>query len=266
MSTLYYKILEFTRLNRIGRGAFSAVYRCVDPATGSLYAMKVIDKGGTNAQGNIDMVTNEIRSLQLLSHQNIVRMHCHYEDDHSFYLIEELCGGGGLDTFLQANTVSEGTARMLFAQIASAVCYMHRMNYAHKDLKPENILFTSFPNLKICDFAFCDVGVNEQGNVKKSMGTILYCSPECIMNREIDSRKSDIWSLGVILLQMISGKLPWEQKNQSLMIRQIIKAKYKMPNCSNSLQSLIREMLRVNPDERITAEEILEHDWLKNIN
>lgn len=257
-----HKILKFERLEEIGRGTFSTVYKCKDPDTSEFYAMKIIDKIGLDSQSKIDQVSNEIYMLNRFSHPNIIKLHSHYEDEHSFYLIEDLCDGGDLFKFFQTNALSESTTKKIFRQIVSAVCYMHEMNYAHRDLKPENILFTSYFNLKICDFAFCDVGINEQKKAKKSVGTLSYCSPECILNKELDSRKSDIWSLGVILYLMTTGKLPWNRNNQSLMIRQIIKAKYNLPNCSNSLQSLIREMLKLDPNERITAKEILEHEWM----
>jgi serine/threonine protein kinase len=175
----------------------------------------------------------------------------------------DLCRGGELYQYLCHNGVmSEPTAALIFRQVVNGVAALHSHGVAHRDLKPENVLFESFPRVKVTDFGLC--GYLAESLIAQSfVGSPCYCSPECLCRVMYDGRSSDVWSLGVILFTMVTGSVPWNITNTSVMIHQILKGVFNIPSeVSQNCARLIRGILKVNPQDRYTIEQILNDPWL----
>jgi serine/threonine protein kinase len=185
-------------------------------------------------------------------------------DSANFYLVIDLCSGGELfDYIVEHDRLDEPTAALIFHQIISAIAYCHSFGVAHRDLKPENVLIVDFPYVKVADFGLCGF-ISEQQLMRTFCGSPCYCAPECLCRIQYDGRKSDVWSLGVILFAMVIGEHPWNVTNTSIMLRQILKGAYTVPGyISPACKNLIQSMMKVNPVDRISIERLVEHPWLK---
>jgi serine/threonine protein kinase len=228
------------------------------------YACKIFPKEQLANDGDQSRFQREIDIMAFLKHDNMVALHDFFWDDENFYLILDFCSGGELfDYIAEHDRLDEPTAALVFQQIVSAVAYCHSFGVAHRDLKPENVLILDFPHIKVADFGLCGF-ISEQTMMRTFCGSPCYCSPECLCRIEYDGRKSDIWSLGVILFTMVTGEHPWNVTNTSIMLRQILKGTYTVPGfVSPDCKNLICSMMRVTPSERLSMERILEHPWLK---
>lgn len=246
----------------LGRGAYSTVYRC--QKQGNHYAMKIIPKSKIGDDKSIERFQRELDAMAFFSHPNIIHLEDFFIDNDDFCVVMDCCAGGELTHFIIKNDkLNEPTAALIFQQICQAIAYCHQSGVAHRDLKPENILIDKFPNIKITDFGLC--GYLEENKLMSTFcGSPSYCSPECLFCTEYDGKKSDIWSLGVILFAMVTGSHPWDCTNQAVMVNQIHHAEYTIPSyVSNECRDIINSCIRVNPNERATLETILQNPWFK---
>jgi len=193
------------------------------------------------------------------------------------FLILELVEGKELfDKIINKSRLNETEARLYFYQMASAISYLHPKNICHRGLKPENILLYSQEDQNPV-FKITDMGLSklvDLGSILKTMcGTPQYIAPEIIKGQEKEaySLKVDCWSLGVILYIIVSGTPPFtEDRKCGMNLRdQILKGNYHyypslFDRLSKECKSLIDRCLKVDPSERISAIEILEHPWLQD--
>lgn len=226
--------------------------------------MKIFPKSNLTDKGDQERFQREVDTMAYLRHDNLVALYDFFWDEENFYLVIDLCPGGELfDYIVDHDKLDEPTSALIFNQIVSAIAYCHSYGVAHRDLKPENVLISKFPIVKVADFGLCGF-ISEQQMMKTFCGSPCYCSPECLCRIQYDGRKSDIWSLGVILYAMVTGEHPWNISNTSIMLRQILKGAYTVPSfVSNQCKDLITSMMKVNPQDRITIEQILKHPWMK---
>lgn len=142
----------------------------------------------------------------------------------------------------------------------SAIAYCHSFNVCHRDLKPENILITADLKLKIADFGMAALHQTATHQLATACGSPHYAAPELLKNREYRGDRADIWSMGVILYAMLSATLPFDDPDLRVMMNKTKKGQYEMPRfLSPEAEDLIRRMLQVNPDRRITLAEIWRH-------
>jgi serine/threonine protein kinase len=174
----------------------------------------------------------------------------------------DYCSGGNLYEYISSHgPLDEPTAASIFKQVASAVALCHSFGIAHRDLKLDNILIDQFPHVKVSDLGLCGY-LSEDALMQTFCGSPCYSAPECLCRVEYDGRLADVWSLGVILYLLLVGRPPWNISNTSLMLRQIVKADFAIPkSVSVQSRSLIASMLRVQPSERATIDQILVHPW-----
>ena len=250
--------------DELGHGAFSHVCKAVNTQNNQNYAMKIFPKSNLTDEGDQERFQREINTMAYLRHDNLVALYDFFWDENNFYLVIDLCPGGELfDYIVDHDKLDEPTSALIFQQIVSAIAYCHSFGVAHRDLKPENVLIEKFPHVKVADFGLCGF-ISEQQMMKTFCGSPCYCSPECLCRIQYDGRKSDIWSLGVILYAMVTGEHPWNISNTSIMLRQILKGAYTVPSfVSAQCKDLICSMMKVNPQDRITIEKIIKHPWLK---
>ncbi len=149
----------------------------------------------------------------------------------------------------------------------SAIAYCHSFNVCHRDLKPENILITNDLQIKIADFGMAALHQTDTHHLATACGSPHYAAPELLKNRQYRGDRADIWSLGVILYAMLSATLPFDDPDLRVMMAKTKKGHYEMPRCvSPEAADLIRRMLQVNPDRRITLKEIWRHPLVQKYN
>lgn len=254
---------KYELIKKIGTGSFSAVVLCRHIQTRVFYACKVVARKLLVAQNIFDRFEQEVRVLQSLHHPNIVRLEHIVFTEENIYLIMEYCSRGELFKYIATiGPLEESLVLRMFRQMAEALDFVHARNIAHRDLKPENILLDEEMNAKLADFGLCHA-TSAQKLLLTPCGSPFYAPPEIINNDEYDGKKSDVWSLGVVLYTMATGSLPWTETNQTQLFQQIREAEIMIPTRLNpALRDLLRLMLQRDPAHRPTTREILDHPWL----
>ena len=185
-----------------------------------------------------------------------------------YYLVTELCSGGMLfDKIIEMEHFNESMAAHFLRQILSAVYYCHNHGVMHRDLKPENVLLKSDKDtgqIKVIDFG-TSVMFKDKKMLTKQAGTAFYIAPEVIKMKY--TYKADIWSIGVILYVMMCGRPPFEGNNEDEIFHNTLQGQLNFSfseweGTSESCKDLIRLMLCVDPEKRVSAEKALEHKWL----
>lgn len=255
---------NYSVISELGVGSFSTVFKVQHDHSKEIFACKVFPKSNLADRGDEERFQREINAMAFLRHPCLVALHDLISDNQNFYLILDFCEGGELFDYLcDHDRLDEPTAAYIFKQLVEALNYCHSFGVAHRDLKPENILIAKFPQVKISDFGLCGYISNDK-LMHTFCGSPCYCSPECLCRVQYDGRKSDIWSLGVILYAMVTGEHPWDISNTNAMLRQILKADFTIPDyVSMECQNLIYNLMRVEPDERFSLDEILNHPWIE---
>lgn len=168
---------------------------------------------------------------------------------------------GDLFDFINSNgRLTERRAMFIFRQIMSAMQYCHSFNICHRDLKPENILLNSTNQVKIADFGMAALHQTESHHLQTACGSPHYAAPELLKNRAYRGDRADVWSLGVILYAILAASLPFDDPDVRQLLAKTKKGQYQMPEfLSLEAQDLIRRMLQVNPDNRISLREMWRH-------
>lgn len=213
---------------------------------------------------------DEIQVLQDLQHENIIRLYQVYNEADYFYLVtEKMMGGELFDRIVSKQFYSEKEARDACKIMFEAIGYCHQQNVAHRDLKPDNLLLLSADDdsrLKIADFGFAKKASGEN-SLTTQCGTPGYVAPE-ILNSVPYGIKADMWSLGVIVYTLLGGYPPFADKNQRNLFRKIRNGQYEFheeywENISDDAKDLIQCLLTVEPRERMSAKDALNHKWMK---
>ena len=263
---------------RIGSGAYSNVYQGCDMVTGDPVAIKVVDLyhlTSREPQKKEKLKTRlkmEIRIAQETDHPNVVKMLDVFERDENVYLVFEFCEGGDFAQFLKKRgSLPEEEAKFYLKQIVDGMQYLSENNIVHRDLKPPNILLKRQAKtenksltryiLKIADFGFAKQ--TEPDILSETIcGSPLYMAPE-LLNRCPYSSKADLWSLGVILYEMITGLQPVPARSHLELIHNIKNHRIKIPAyLSKKCKSLLMGLLRKKEEGRLTMEELVSHPFL----
>merc|ERR1712188_260449 len=251
----------------LGRGAFSVVKEATSKRSGKKYAVKIIEK--QNAGQDMARLRTEMEILKSVRHRNIIALKEILEDDQTLYIVTELVTGGELfDKIVELGAYTEHDAAALVAKMVSAIDYLHKKNIVHRDLKPENLLLKSedeVSEIKLADFGLSKIVANKV-MMQTACGTPGYVAPEVLQASPYD-KEVDLWSIGVITYILLCGFPPFYNESLPLLFEQIMKADYDYPpdywdEISDSAKNFIDRLLVVQPDERMTAEQALEHEWL----
>ncbi|GFR43165.1 hypothetical protein Agub_g4214 [Astrephomene gubernaculifera] len=254
----------------IGAGAFGLVRIGKNIMTDELVAIKSVDASRFRSIAEIDQIQEEMSVLSSLKHPNIIRLFDVHFQNNTFFLVMEFAGGGSLVHFMRTHgdpvrhCLDEATAGRVFTQMVSALDYCHRRRVIHRDLKPENILMDENNNLKIADFGLAAVAAPFSGGLTLQCGTPEFTAPEITIGREYDGCSVDIWSMGVILYEALSGNLPFKGTTQATLFKAIQRGVFDpLPtHVSAECKDLVRRMLVVDPSSRISMDEILRHPWV----
>jgi len=269
----------------LGKGSFGEVYLSAKynsnktiSLSDQLYAAKAINKKAIDPKKLAkfeESVFKEIFILKNLHHPNIVTLIDVRSTENRFYLIFEYCSGGTLETYRKSKGVNavllEAEALEITKQIAEAMqfCVTNNPPIIHRDLKPANVLLEG-GKVKISDFGFARLVENTSDKLKltTNIGSPLYMAPE-IYKGEPYNTKCDVWSLGIILFELLFGRTPWNSKLQTeddLFKKNILKKPLIFPDdpkIKEATKQLIMGMLQLEQDERMTFEQVLDHAALK---
>ncbi|URE15152.1 Cbl-interacting protein kinase [Musa troglodytarum] len=251
----------------LGEGNFGKVKYAKHVETGQAFAVKILDRSRVQSLNFSDQIKREIGTLKLLKHPSVVRLHEVSASKTKIYMVLEYVNGGELfDKIALKGRLSEREGRKLFQQLIDAVSYCHDKGVYHRDLKPENVLVDEKGNVKVSDFGLSALPqhVGNDGLLHTTCGSPNYVAPEVLKNRGYDGARSDIWSCGVILYVILSGSLPFDDRNLAVLCQKIFRGNTKIPRwLSPDAQDLLRRMLDPNPITRMDAAGIKAHDWFK---
>ncbi|CAF3491994.1 unnamed protein product [Rotaria sp. Silwood1] len=247
----------------IGTGHFAIVKLARHVFTQKEVAVKVIDKTKLDDISKAHLF-QEVMCMKLVQHPNVVRLYEVIDTPNKLYLILEFGDGGDMYDYIMkhANGLNESTARRYFRQICRALKYCHEMHVCHRDLKPENLVFFEKQGVvKLTDFGFS----NQFSPGKKlltSCGSLAYSAPEILLGDPYDAPAIDIWSLGVILFMLVTGRAPFQEANDSETVMMILDCCYKLPpHISPECQNLIHRMIVREPEKRATLDEVMSDIW-----
>uniref|UniRef100_A0A2R9B949 non-specific serine/threonine protein kinase n=2 Tax=Homininae TaxID=207598 RepID=A0A2R9B949_PANPA len=226
-------------------------------------AIKIIDKTQLDEE-NLKKIFREVQIMKMLCHPHIIRLYQVMETERMIYLVTEYASGGEIFDHLVAHgRMAEKEARRKFKQIVTAVYFCHCRNIVHRDLKAENLLLDANLNIKIADFGFSNLFTPGQ-LLKTWCGSPPYAAPELFEGKEYDGPKVDIWSLGVVLYVLVCGALPFDGSTLQNLRARVLSGKFRIPFfMSTECEHLIRHMLVLDPNKRLSMEQICKHKWMK---
>ena len=245
----------------IGKGGFGEVWKVNHKKTNDLYVIKVLDKSKLKIQNLIKQLNLEIEIMYKVHHPHIMQLINHFEDDDNFFMIMPYASRGQLYNLIKKNTkLDQKMTAQFLRETISAVKYLHEHNIIHRDIKPENILLDKNYRVKLSDFGWSNFCKPDEKR-KTYCGTPEYLSPEMAKKLPHDYRV-DIWSLGVLLFECLAGYPPFSGQNEGELLRNIKQLKIHWPIDFPPLaKNLVLKILKVNPEERPSLDEILKHSW-----
>jgi predicted Ser/Thr protein kinase len=240
----------------LGRGAMGVVYKALDPTIGRTVALKTmrLDVHGLDAQEMVRRFQNEARAAGVLNHPNIVTIYDAGEQDGIFYIAMEFIEGTTLHELLaEKRVLATEEVLQLTRQICRGLDYAHSNGIVHRDIKPANIMITGNGTVKIMDFGIAKSG-GQVTNTGQVLGTPNYMAPEQVKGRQLDGR-SDLFSLGVILYEMLTGEKPFVGQNVTTIIYKIVNENPITPRDLDvtvhpGLSAIVTKALAKAPDDR----------------
>ena len=290
---------DFEKVKVLGVGGTGIVYELLHKSNGQRFAMKEME---IKNKAQMQMAISEAEMLkdimENVSHQNIMHIEKVFQVGSKFYLVFPLCTGGELyEHIIRKGHFTEHDAAILIRDLISGLQALHKHDILHLDIKPENILFDSMGDdakIKITDFGlsklFSDTVASQQKskfsmqlmeerlkafqetgelNRERLRGTIGYMSPELILTGHC-SKATDVFAAGVVLYILLCGRPPFNSKSNREVLEKTARGLYSMTGAewddiSEDAKDLVSKMLVVNPEERISTEDILAHPWIKQL-
>uniref|UniRef100_A0A3B3X8N7 Protein kinase domain-containing protein n=1 Tax=Poecilia mexicana TaxID=48701 RepID=A0A3B3X8N7_9TELE len=245
----------------LGKGQTGLVKLGVHCITGQKVAIKIVNREKLS-ESVLMKVEREIAILKLIEHPHVLKLYDVYENNKYLYLVLEHVSGGELfDYLVKKGRLTPKEARKFFRQIISALDFCHSHSICHRDLKPENLLLDEKNNIRIADFGMASLQVGDS-LLETSCGSPHYACPEVIRGERYDGRRADVWSCGVILFALLVGALPFDHDNLRQLLEKVKSGVFHMPHfIPPDCQALLKGMIEVNPDKRLTLEAIQKHNW-----
>ena len=287
-------IEDLTLIKSVGKGSFGEVFLTSKKGTDQMFAVKKVSKSLVLQDKVKKYFNNEIYILKQVNHPNIIKLYEIKQTLNNFYLVFDLCNGGGLSNCLEKymeqnkRPFTQEIAQSIIRQLVSGLQYLHHNKILHRDLKLDNVLIhfnteedkNNFnllkAQVKIIDFGFARYLENDS-LAQSVLGSPLYMDPQILLKmRKIDNNqnfgydhKADIWSLGTICYEMLIGAPPFDATSYEELVSKIQKGDYKIPNnlkLSKEAISFINGMLQHNPQKRLNIDQLANHNFLmKNV-
>ncbi|OMJ07534.1 Ribosomal protein S6 kinase beta-2 [Smittium culicis] len=257
---------HFDVIKLIGSGGYGKVYLVKNKKTSKHYAMKALQKSSiVNHERHINFAKTERAILEIVKHPFIVSLHYAFQSKSRLYLIMDYVNGGELFYHMSKERIfSELQASFYSAEIVIAINHLHNNGIIYRDLKPENILLSANGHLKITDFGLSKLQLNFQNSdfsqsdpnnpfkTNTFCGTPSYMAPEIFDLQKPYEKSVDWWSLGILIYEMLTGKVPYKGKSHKQVYETILKKKIVFPNyLSTDSSNIIRKLLKKSPEQRL---------------
>jgi len=269
--------VEYNVGKTLGRGSYAVVKHAVETKSQKSFAIKIFDR--LNQDFSAKLLEQEIETMKTLQHPNIVQFIDFYQDKKKAYLLLELVDGGTvLDRILLNDFFSEKDAACVTVDVVNALHFLHNMGVSHRDLKPQNLLYASsdpaspeYNTVKVADFGLASF-YGDQSVMSTVCGTAEYLAPEMLDQLQGGGigygPEVDVWSLGVCVYGMLCGFAPFYDESRPALFKKIKKGKVTFPapyweHVSDGAKDFISRVLVVDPVERFTAGQCLEHEWVR---
>ena len=254
-----YEIVE-----ELGKGSMGVVYRAYDPQIDRHVALKILREDRVTSEAFVQRFLKEAKAIGRLSHPNIVTVYDVGQDHGTIYIAMELLEGTPLNKRIQEKKLALPEIVSIGIQMAETLGYAHQKGIIHRDVKPSNILLQSNGQIKITDFGIAhieDPSSSIQTQAGEILGTPAYMSPEQVLSRPVDGR-SDLFSVGIILYELSTGKRPFGGENIAALFHSIThhhppEPVQINPDIPKKLSQTIMRCLRKEPEERFETGQAL---------
>ncbi|MEO0561251.1 MAG: serine/threonine-protein kinase [Chloroflexota bacterium] len=245
-------------IKELGQGGMGTVFLARDTTTGQRLAIKKLTAANLDEEATLERFRREAEALRQLDHPNIVKALDVFEDDGAHYMALEYMDGGDLSDVLRQGRFPLRRVLEIALDLTDALIRAHRLNIIHRDIKPANVLLSSDGQPRLSDFGVAHMG-NMEGLTETgiAVGTLYYMSPETLGESKVDERV-DIWAFGIMLYQMVTGKLPYDAETPAGIITAILQQQIPdvtnvRPGLPTDLGNLLSEMLEKDPEKRLNS-------------
>lgn len=246
--------------NTLGSGAYAKVKVGTALKMNMQVAIKIVNKLSTPKEVVERFLPREIETMKAVDNEHIVRLYEVIETPETIFFIMELADRGDLLDFInERKYLSERLARGFFSDLVKGIDHCHTRGVVHRDLKCENLLLDSHMRLKISDFGFAR---KYNSNLKTFCGSFAYAAPEVILGNPYNGPLADIWSMGVILYAMVTGRLPFKDTSTSVLMADIAAGVKFSTRHTDKLRSLVTKILTFLPHDRADMAFIQTHPWM----
>ena len=247
----------------IGKGTFSVVKLGINKITKEKVAIKILKKKKMQKSKDKSRLEREISILKRLNHINVIKIYKITEELENYYIVMEYCENGELFNYIVAHQrLSEEETSYFFYQLINGLDYIHHKNIVHRDLKPENLLLSKDNILKIVDFGLSNYYYLDGKLLSTPCGSPCYASPEMVCGNRYNGFRIDIWSCGIIIFAMICGYLPFEDPDNEILFKKIMKCEVDYPDyLSDDVLDIMNKIIVVDPNKRYNIEQIKKHPF-----
>ena len=253
---------NFKILGLLGVGGFSTVYKVRHIMTEKVYAMKVMNKNYIIYKKYLHYVISEFEIMKDLSgFPFVLDLHYCFQSANYLYMIMDYCPNGDFNNLEKINNL-----KLFFAELILAFEHIHKRNTVYRDLKPENIILDETGHIKICDFNLAKSGITKGKLALSFCGSPMYLSPDMLTGKGVDQR-CDIYGIGLIIYELVTGIPAFNADDIDTLYKDIKmnKINFNMPGITGEIKDLLEKILVADPDKRITLDEIIKHDYFKDI-